>query len=211
MKAIPWNALVDAINATDIIGWFKHEEAVLLYDHAAKAPGPVVEIGTYMGMGSALLAAPGKQPVTTIDPHDPALMNATQVRIMAGRDSAEIAATAWEAIGVAKQITQVKKLSQDAAGDVPAEIGLLFVDGCHYREAVESDLRLYAGRVVDGGFLIMHDWGIRGDEPGRRWGVQEATETYMAEHPGEWTGPKIVAYAAVFRRNATEVADGGDA
>ena len=207
MKAIPWNALVDAINATDIIGWFKHEEAALLYAHASKATAPIVEIGTYMGMGAALLAAPGMQPVTTIDPHDPTLMNATQVRIMAGRDSAKVAAAAWEAIGVAKQIAQVRKLSEAAAEDVPAEIGLLFVDGCHYPEAVASDLHLYAGRVVPGGYLIMHDWGIRGDEPGRRWGVREATEAYMAEHGAEWTGPKVTAYAAVFRRKATEASD----
>lgn len=81
---------------------------------------------------------------------------------------------------------------------------IVYVDGCHEYDYVESDLRVYGAMVKAGGYLVVDDascrlhlpWGMfPGIEP-----VSKATETAIISHPDVWQDCLAVMHNRVFRR-----------
>ena len=191
---------------TLIEGWLTPREADLLYGMAHNSPGPVVEIGSFMGRSTTALAlgsmAGRKQPVWAIDPFlgvpesdrktdlgtVPATIQTGPQRLRANLDAA----------GVNGLVNIVPKASQDALPDVPEDIGLLFVDGAHDYESVKRDIDNYLPRVRMGGFVVFHD--TSGGDPD----VNRAVEDHLGRHPQEWRMLELVDSALVVRRVNTE-------
>lgn len=185
--AIPYDAIRATARRLAVPGWLSQIEASALYGLAEEATGPIIEIGCYCGLSTAYLAAPGRQPVYSVDPHDPALYNPTQLALLAGRAAPQVAMAFWEEAGVADRIRPVVATSIEASdyGDLPSEPGLVFIDGDHRFDYVRLDLQLWCcGDYLPGAVAALHDWGERGDQP-EPWGVREAAEEHMASFP-EW-------------------------
>lgn len=124
-----------------------------------KAPAILVEIGSYVGQTTVfmakLLQALGQPvPILSIDAFERAQPNRLNPQ---GNYSAYMSNIA--AAGVAHACLPLSAFSQDAAPVVPATIGVLVVDGGHHYPVVSSDLKLYAPKVLPGGFLFIDDYG----------------------------------------------------
>lgn len=149
----------------------------LLVDHLA---GEIVEIGTFkgksaiaLGLSSQYLTA-RKRPVHIIDPfYHPALPANYEDDFDLNIRKA----------GLESHIIKIKKPSQEAYSDCPAQIAALFIDGDHSYDGVIHDIVHYASRVVPGGIIAFHDYSYR-DCPGYEWaelpGVTRAVDEMCA-------------------------------
>lgn len=135
-----------------VTGWLSDEEAETLYTLARQCTGrgSIVEIGSHQGRSTICLAMGAKASghgvrVHAIDPRTGRLLEAYRDNIARA--------------GVDDAITTHCLTSQAAAGVIPADepVELLFIDGKHTFDMVSLDLDLWEPRLVEGGYLIMHD------------------------------------------------------
>lgn len=148
-----------------IDGWLSQNEASLLYDLARDATGPIVEIGSWRGRSTSALALGSmngnQQPLYAIDSFIgiTAKDRPTAFGEVAGLGSSsyELLRSNLDSAGINGLVRIVPKASQDAATEVPAECGLLFVDGAHDYKSVKRDIELYSPKVKTGGLVVLHD------------------------------------------------------
>jgi predicted O-methyltransferase YrrM len=136
----------------DIAGWLTEAQARLLFARAAAlgVGGRVVEIGTYHGRSTIILAraAPGSE-LITIDPY------ASEPDV-GPRDLAIF----QEHLALAKLSTRVRHLrksSRQALAAVDGPVDLLYIDGAHDFVTAFADIRDWGDRVRDGGTMLIHD------------------------------------------------------
>jgi predicted O-methyltransferase YrrM len=187
-------------------GWLDPTEADRLYQLAAVATDPILEVGTFCGLSTAFLAAGGRQAVYAVDPCDPLLFDREQVRVAAGQDIGDLAREWWEALELdAERIVQIRLTSTEAArsGEVPMVLGGVFVDGGHDDYNVRNDLDLWRWRIAPGGWLAMHDWGVRGEQP-QPWRIRQICAEVL-DGP-EWDFADATRSLAVWRRTSRPVA-----
>jgi predicted O-methyltransferase YrrM len=152
-------------------------EGLALYRaaHECGAGSTLIEIGSYQGTSTAMLAR-GMNPSSilfAIDPHEGHL-DTTSPRV---GESPSIEGL-WRTLRRAEVQNRVAIIAATsrAAYSLLREVlphlrpGLLFVDGSHLAEDVYSDLQLYAGWIRDGGFIILDDLGYETVRAGfERW------------------------------------------
>jgi Methyltransferase domain/Glycosyl transferase family 2 len=148
-----------------IEGWLDDNEADLLMSATAHAlrelslACAVVEVGSYCGRGTVVLASVVKavRPsvrVWSIDPHDGRLGTADRyvtVSPSLGKLKANVAAA-----GLADIVEIVQARSADVAWNQP--IGFLLIDGLHDYANVARDFHHFAPHLVDGGYVAFHDY-----------------------------------------------------
>ena len=134
-------------SATQIDGYTTPAELCLLYHLAlaAEGPGAVVEIGSYLGRSTVVLAQAcadkGREPVAAVDPHTAAL----GIEGAAARDTRGDFLRNVAAAGLTEHVRLFHMTSAQAAEQWPGEpIRLHFVDGWHSREAVLLDVGAWA-------------------------------------------------------------------
>lgn len=144
----------------EIPGWLRDEDVLKLYELASLTGGPILEIGSYQGKSSVVMATalrrrgrPGRMISLDIDPE--ALASARRTV----RDR-----------GLADHITfiqgSVRALVRAAPGLRPS---LVFVDGDHSLAGVRRDLAILAPHVPDGGLLLFHDYlDERNEDPAEK-------------------------------------------
>lgn len=142
-----------------IHGLHSDRERRLLYDLAAGAKGDIVEIGSFLGHSTVIMAKalPGKATIYAIDPH----IGIEQ----AGDDgSGDCIGDTWEKfkrnifkLDVAARIQALKMKSEDAAVGWKQPIAVLFIDGSHYYEDVLKDFLLWRPHLMRGGTIVFHD------------------------------------------------------
>jgi predicted O-methyltransferase YrrM len=158
-------------------GWLTVEEGELLYRlaRACTGEGVIVEIGSFKGKSTIWLArgslAGARTRVVAIDPHT----GSTEHR----HDGApvwtydEFLANLHRA-GVEEVVRPVVATSAEAAAHFDQPVELLFIDGDHRYEMVRQDFDLWFPKLMEGGYLLMHDT-IR------------------------WAGPRRVARESIYR------------
>ncbi len=149
-------ALAEAVE-----GWLTREEGELLYRLASQCTGRgvIVEIGSYKGKSTIWLAK-GSQagagvPVIAIDPH----LGSEEHRPSPGEPVwtyDEFMANLRRA-GVESLVQPVVATSQETAQHFDQSVELLFIDGDHRYEAVRADFDLWFPKLLEGGYLLMHD------------------------------------------------------
>jgi hypothetical protein len=141
---------MEALALVELIpGWLLREDAEKLYALAGSAPGPILEVGTYNGkstllMATALREAERSGPIYTVDV-----------------DRSAIAAASMHARAreLAEMIVFVHgTLAAFAAAYPQLRPALTFIDGDHSRAGVERDLAALRGLVPAGGRLLFHDF-----------------------------------------------------
>jgi len=152
-------------------GFLDPQEGRRLYALALDAArlGPCLEIGSYCGksalyLGSACRAAGST--LFSIDHHrgseeqqpgqsyfDDTLLEPGGNRI----DTFPFFRQAVEAAGLQDTVVPLVCRSDVAARHWATPLGLVFIDGGHAWETVRTDYRCWAGHLVRGGYLLMHD------------------------------------------------------
>lgn len=143
---------------SDVEGWLTDDQARRLRVRAAGARGLVVEIGSFRGRSTIVLASEARS-VVAIDPHAGSDRGPQEIEPDAERGAEDHEAfTANVArAGVAERVRHIRKPSSDAHGDVDEPVALLYVDGAHRFGPARADLAGWGGRVMPGGAMLVHD------------------------------------------------------
>lgn len=169
------------IHPDDVKGFLAVEEGEALAQLAemAGALGPVLEIGTYCGK-SALYLGPAARKAGTVlytldhhrgseehqpgeEYHDPDLFDA---ELGAVETLGELRRTLFRA-ELEDCVIPVIGKSATIAANWTTPLGMVFIDGGHSMQAALDDYRGWAGRVVHGGILAIHDVFPNPEDGGR--------------------------------------------
>lgn len=135
-----------------IEGRLTEKEGGFLYESASKVKSPnvIVEIGSWKGRSAACLATGSKKgnnvKVYAIDPHDLGEENSFCVFQMN-----------MDVAGVADIVVPVVKTSVEAVRTWNGKIGMLFIDGAHDYNSVETDFLSWNEHLADDGIVCFHD------------------------------------------------------
>ena len=125
--------------------------------------GYILEIGTFKGYSTAVLAAPSPQlEVHTIDPYKEIPPHNSIDMWKAKRHAKKM----WRKLKIKQRIKHHKKSSQDlAVENLPStqKIGLLYIDGNHESEegkpaAALMDYEKFGRYVSNNGYVVFHDY-----------------------------------------------------
>jgi MMP 1-O-methyltransferase len=152
-------------------GFMPEEEGLALHAAAAEAAalGPLLEIGSYCGRTTLLLAAAAASAgthVITIDHHrgseehqpgweyhEPDLVDPLVDRIDTLPTFRRVVATS----GLEPHVLAIVGRAEDLARYWTHPLGLVFLDGSHTDESAQRDYERWAPHVAAGGTLAIHD------------------------------------------------------
>jgi predicted O-methyltransferase YrrM len=144
-------------------GWLTDAQARRLWDAAAalRAPGRIVEIGSFRGRSTIVLASAASEGVelVAIDPHgggDRGPQEIVPDAEQGEQDFATFRANLRRA-GVEARINHLRATSLAALGQVSGPVDLLYVDGAHRYGPARSDIERWGMRVAPGGAMLVHD------------------------------------------------------
>ena len=191
-------------------GFLDEDEGRCLYEVALKASrlGPCLEIGSYCGKSTLYLGSACKSTdaiLFSIDHHrgseeqqpgeeyfDPALIDPRTGRVDTFREFRET----LERGGMEDTVVPLVCSSQIAARQWATPLGLVFIDGGHSFESVINDFNAWAGHIISGGYLLIHDIFANQDEGG-----QAPYQIYnMAVASGKFQKVSMVKTLGVLRR-----------
>lgn len=148
---------------SDVEGWLTDEQARRLHERAweLQDDAQIVEIGSFRGRSLIVLAsaAPAGARIVSIDPHgggDRGPQEIAPDRQLGDADHAAYTANLQQT-GAAERVTHIRKMSDDALGDVHGHIDLLYIDGAHRFGPARRDIVDWGERVPDGGTMLIHD------------------------------------------------------
>ncbi|MFH8572391.1 class I SAM-dependent methyltransferase [Streptomyces sp. NPDC017993] len=153
-------------------GFMPVDEGLALYAAAAEAGAlglPLVEVGTYCGRSTILLADAARGAgvmAVTVDHHrgseeqqpgweyhDPTVVDPEVGRM----DTLPAFRRTLHAAGLEEQVIALVGRSPQAAALWRAPVGLVFIDGGHTDEHATADYEGWAPHVAPGGLLVIHD------------------------------------------------------
>ena len=159
-------------------------------------------------VGALILAMGSGDPVTTIDTFTPR-WDAPHGNRCPTERSLDTARALWEQFGVIDRITAIEgDVTDPSLAEVAPELGFLFVDADHTTASLRQQIALWAPKVEIGGRLVLHDWGIAGNEA-EPWDVAGVLTAWTEEHGGAdcWRGPEVYQTLAWYDRVGLHVTD----
>ncbi|MFF6999804.1 class I SAM-dependent methyltransferase [Streptomyces sp. NPDC008313] len=170
MSAAPEPEILAAFEAAR--GFMPADEGLALYAAAAEAGRlglPLLEVGTYCGRSTILLAdAARRAGVTAVtvdhhrgseeqqpgwDYHDESLVDPEAGRM----DTLPTFRRTLHAAGLEEHVVALVGRSPQIAAFWRTPLGLVFVDGGHTDEHASADYEGWAPHVAEGGLLLIHD------------------------------------------------------
>jgi len=152
-----WPALAD------VEGWMSRGQAEALYEAARTCPadGRIVEIGSFHGRSTIVLAA-ASDPSVEIIAIDPHAGNDRGPREISGfeaeaDDDHDTFVSNLANAGVTDRVHHVREFSDRALDLIDGPVDVLYVDGAHRYGPARADIRDWGERVAGGGTLLIHD------------------------------------------------------
>lgn len=202
----------------DLKGFLDEAEGGQLYAIASVASrlGPCLEIGSYCGKSTVFLGSACRKNgaiLFAVDHHrgseeqqpgaeyfDSELFNARTGRV----DTFCTFRQTLERSGLEETVVPLVCRSETAARQWATPLSLVFIDGGHSLEAVETDYRLWHPHLKPGGFLLIHDIF---KDPAR--GGQAPYQVYrQALSSGLFTARPMVNTLGVLQRRSSSRAMG---
>ncbi|GHF33526.1 class I SAM-dependent methyltransferase [Streptomyces morookaense] len=153
-------------------GFMPADEGLALYAAAEQAAGlglPLLEVGTYCGRSTILLAAAAREAGTTAvtvdhhrgseeqqpgwEYHDTSLVD-DGVGLM---DTLPVFRRTLHRAGLEEHVVAMVGRSPQVAALWRAPLGLVFIDGGHTDEHATADYEGWAPHIAPGGLLVIHD------------------------------------------------------
>ena len=156
-----WHPPADVWAAVDSVhGFMSIQECGLLYRAARFWPvaGPVIELGSYKGRSTTLLALAGRQ-VHAVDAWSPATYRPTALGAFF-KPSDEVLAEFQanvQRMGVAEHVSVHRGLTTEVAQGWQTSCAILFIDAGHDYASVRGDLDAWTPHLLPGGVLLLHD------------------------------------------------------
>ena len=159
----------------DIHGWLEEDEAEMLYRFVLElgTRGPILEIGSWHGKSTIVLASAAKRVgsrVFAVDPHegitywqdDVPPMKALGPSLEAFRENLRNA-------GVSDVVEPLVMTSRRAFEQLKdrERLSLVFIDGDHSYRSVREDFEMWSQCLVEGGAIAFHDSNGRMQGPRR--------------------------------------------
>jgi len=141
-------------------GWLRPDEARLLFESTVAAvrehPGAIVEIGSYRGRSTVLLACAartlgGGRVVHAIDPHEGIVSPIAKAPPTWNTFMANV-----KAAGVWNYVDPICKKAEDV--DWKSPIAALYIDGLHDYENVRANFEQFSPFVSVDGAILFHDY-----------------------------------------------------
>ncbi len=170
MAAAPKPETLAAFEAAK--GFMPATEGLALYAAAAEAAAlglPLLEVGTYCGRSTVLLAAAAREAGTTAitvdhhrgseeqqpgwEYHDPSVVDPELGRM----DTLPTFRRTLHRAGLEDHVVAIVGRSPQVASFWGTPLGLVFIDGGHTDEHANADYEGWAPHVADGGLLVIHD------------------------------------------------------
>lgn len=176
-----------------IPGWLRREDALKLYELAYFAAGDILELGSYHGLSTSILAQAvrhSKRPnhIYTAD-LSWRCVRATRLNLGWMRLHRHVTSIRGDAVTVVKSFAATGK-----------RFGLVFIDHSHTYEAVYEVCRELAHITAPGGFCLFHDFNdVRNTEGAddKAYGVYQAVRNGLDTARFEFCG--IYGCAALYR------------
>ena len=156
--------LASALRAIAAVeGWLTEAQAERLWVAAegVLAGGRIVEIGSFRGRSTIVLAAAAADgvEVVAIDPHAGNDRGPQELEGFedAAQQDHEVFLANLEAAGVGDRVRHERAFSHEALTSVPGEIDVLYIDGAHRYTPALDDIRRWGDRVKPGGTMLIHD------------------------------------------------------
>lgn len=165
------NAIDLPLDINSVKGFLDDVEGATLYHHALAAArlGPVLEVGSYCGKSSVYLGVACKRSNSVLfavdhhrgseehqlgeEYHDPELYDARFAKMDSFPQFRHTLARA----NLENVVVPIVASSALAARFWSTPLALVFIDGGHSMEAALNDYRSWAGHVMRGGLLVIHD------------------------------------------------------
>ncbi len=165
------NAIDLPLDINTVKGFLDADEGSTLYEHALAAAdlGPLLEVGSYCGKSSVYLGAACKRKQTILfavdhhrgseehqlgeEYHDPELYDSRFAKMDSFPQFRDTLARA----NLEEVVVPIVAPSVLAARYWSTPLGLVFIDGGHSMQAALNDYRCWAGHVIRGGYLVIHD------------------------------------------------------
>ena len=162
---------IDAKLLDSTKGFLDEDEGRCLYETALEAArmGPCLEIGSYCGKSAVYLGAACKKSnsiLFSVDHHrgseeqqpgeeyfDPDLFDPRSGQIDTFREFRKTIAAA----DIEDTVVPIVCRSEIAARRWSTPLSLVFIDGGHALETVFADYNFWAGHIMAGGYLMIHD------------------------------------------------------
>lgn len=144
----------------DIDGWMGRADCKVLYEYARKVEGTIVEIGSYLGRSTKLLALSSpKSKVVAIDSYDK-----ERFATISDEESPIVERTVDNTKNKFLQnveglsVTLIAKPSRVAGRGWKTPIDFLHIDGSHLYKDVKQDIKLFVPHVKKGHYVFFHDY-----------------------------------------------------
>lgn len=151
-------------NSKKIEGWLSDNEADLIIsttmEVCAKETGAIVEIGSYHGKATVLLAETAKYfgqgcKIYSIDPHD-GVLGAKDQGLQKVKPSYQSFQQTLSAHGLTDTVVDIVKKPYEVHWDSP--ISFLYIDGLHDYPSVAKDFLHYADYLLPKSYIAFHDY-----------------------------------------------------
>lgn len=187
-----------SIDIETVKGFLDPQEGTALYEHALSVAqlGPILEVGSYCGKSTVYLGAACKLQSSLLYAvdhhrgseehqlgeayHDPELYDHGCQRV----DSLPIFRTTLMRANLEDVVVPIVAPSTLAARFWTTPLSMVFIDGGHSMSAALDDYRSWAGHIVRGGLLAIHDVFPNPEEGGRPpyeiWQLAQASGLFKA-------------------------------
>lgn len=169
----------------ETLGWLLPGEGAMLADYASRAPGPIVEIGSYCGKSTIWIGDASPHQVISIDPHygNPEMAPGQDCHHadvwddkLGSINTVNALRSTLRRAGLERKVAVIAARSLDVASWWTTPLGMVFIDGDHGPGAID-DLHAWQSHIMDGGFLAFHDTAV----PGVAIAVEQAKDAGWAE------------------------------
>lgn len=176
-----------------IPGWLRREDALKLYELSFYADGDILELGSYHGLSTAIIAqacrnSPTSKHVDSIDFH-PACRKATKNNLKSLGLLGYVTARSADAVVAVREYVANHK-----------QFAFIFIDHSHSYTPVYEVCQVLDRLTTLGGFCLFHDFNdIRNRDPNNRnYGVYQAVMDGMNKELFEFYG--IYGCTGLYRR-----------
>ena len=151
----------------DVSGWMGVTDCRVVFKYARDVVGNIVEIGSYAGRSTRVLAL--SSPQSKVYAIEPFVLNKSEEVKREFRRSIK-----------GLNVQHIEGRSEVVGKQWKEKIDLLFVDGDHGYNQVKKDIRAFVPHLKSGCYALFHDYTTNGDGYGVKEAIDKVGDKYFS-------------------------------